>query len=250
MIEMGASGIQIVNWMKHQNNDGLDRIRQQNRERQRRFAEKRKSQKILPEGNISQPQIQTPKATKVTPPNVSVTLTNAVELELDREKEEEKNKGTASPSTAVAVVAKKTAVAKRGKESDLPPEQLAVYHALEEWFKKVPAAEAVMYKDRAAAARTGKALKTITERCFNLAKGGDPEVVARAMMEAFYNAVKTKGAAGLRTTFSPVSLATEWVWDAVFQMAYTNAEIATDNVEDRIAEIRRRRAEREAVDAR
>lgn len=157
---------------------------------------------------------------------------------------------TAPPSTAVAVIAKKTAVAKQGKESDLPPEQLAVYHALEEWFKKVPAAEAVMYKDRAAAARTGKALKTITERCFNLAKGGDPEVVARAMMEAFYNAVKTKGAAGLRTTFSPVSLATEWVWDAVFQMAYTNAEIATDNVEDRLAEIRRRRAERETVDAR
>ncbi len=104
------------------------------------------------------------------------------------------------------MVAKKTAVAKRGKESDLPPEQLAVYHALEEWFEKAPPPRRSCIKDRAAAARTGKALKTITERCFNLAKGGDPEVVARAMMEAFYNAVKTKGAAGLRTTFSPVSL--------------------------------------------
>jgi len=66
--------LHIINWDKHQNIEGLDKIRDQNKLRQQRFKNK---QKALPE------------VTEVTLP---VTLSNATELELDIELDKSKKK--------------------------------------------------------------------------------------------------------------------------------------------------------------
>lgn len=73
MIERGDY-IQITNWEKHQNIEGMEKIRLQNKKRQKVFRE-RKKQEVLTD-------------------NVSVTLHNAIdidkELELDKEQDKEK----------------------------------------------------------------------------------------------------------------------------------------------------------------
>lgn len=63
--------ILIVNWEKHQNIDGLEKIREQNRERQRRFRE-RKKQEALASGEEGKES------------NVTVTLHNALDKNKNR----------------------------------------------------------------------------------------------------------------------------------------------------------------------
>ena len=65
--------ISIINWKKHQNIEGLDKIREQNKLRQQKHRDKQKL---------------------ITNSNVTVTLDNAIELELDKKeiREEKKNK--------------------------------------------------------------------------------------------------------------------------------------------------------------
>lgn len=73
MIELDDDNrIFVSNWSKHQNVDGLEKIREQNRERQRRFRE-RKKKEMLGKGYG----------------NVTVTLRNAIEEERDQEEEED-----------------------------------------------------------------------------------------------------------------------------------------------------------------
>jgi hypothetical protein len=76
MIEMDDTGIYIENWSKHQNIEGLNKLKkkkEQNRLRQEKY---RKKQKLIREGKTG---------------NVMVTLSNGteLELELDPEIEEE-----------------------------------------------------------------------------------------------------------------------------------------------------------------
>lgn len=60
----------LTNWMKYQNTDGLDKIKEQNRKRQAKFKQKQKN--LL--GNVTD--------------NVTVTQSNAIEEDKDKEKEE------------------------------------------------------------------------------------------------------------------------------------------------------------------
>lgn len=70
--------LQITNWNEYQNVDGLEKIREQTRQRVAKYRER----KALEACNVTG--------------NVSETLSNAIELEEEREKEKEgdKNKGT------------------------------------------------------------------------------------------------------------------------------------------------------------
>jgi len=76
MIEIDISNvISITNWEKHQNVEGLDRIREQNRLRQQKYREAKRL-------NSAQKQINS---------NVTVTQDNATDIEEDIEKEIKNN---------------------------------------------------------------------------------------------------------------------------------------------------------------
>ena len=74
MIEVN-NHIEIVNWEKHQNIDGMEKIRKQNAERQKKFKEKKKE--LLIENKES---------------NVTVTFDNATDKDKDKEEDKEKDK--------------------------------------------------------------------------------------------------------------------------------------------------------------
>lgn len=69
MIEI-KEHINIVNWEKHQNVSGLERIKEQNKIRQRKFKEKKR----LTKSNV----------TKTLPDNVTITLGNATDIDIDK----------------------------------------------------------------------------------------------------------------------------------------------------------------------
>ena len=74
MIEVN-NHIEIVNWEKHQNIDGMEKIRKQNAERQKKFKKKKKE--LLIENKES---------------NVTVTFDNATDKDKDKEEDKEKDK--------------------------------------------------------------------------------------------------------------------------------------------------------------
>ncbi|MGH4117189.1 phage replisome organizer N-terminal domain-containing protein [Clostridium sp.] len=74
MLTIESDVLDIVNWSKHQNIEGLDKIREQNNARQSRFRNKKKVFQ-LNQGNVTD--------------NVIVTLDNATEQELDKELDKE-----------------------------------------------------------------------------------------------------------------------------------------------------------------
>ena len=69
--------INISNWGKHQNIEGLDKIKKQRRERQRKFREKKKQKLLSNDSNVTD--------------NVNETLSNETELEVEVEVEEERD---------------------------------------------------------------------------------------------------------------------------------------------------------------
>lgn len=75
MVEIINGAVTIPNWGKHQALEGIDRVREQNRERVSRYREK---QKLLADGNVTG--------------NVTVTQCNGIEEEIEVDKEEEKEK--------------------------------------------------------------------------------------------------------------------------------------------------------------
>ncbi len=74
MIQFDDKGIFISNWEKHQNIDGLDKIKKQTSERVRRYRERKK-----------QEHLALPKPSEEG--NVTVTQGNAIERETEREEE-------------------------------------------------------------------------------------------------------------------------------------------------------------------
>jgi predicted phage replisome organizer len=90
MIERGDY-IQISNWGKHQNIEGMDKIRQQTRERVSKYREKKKL-------------LEEPKNNE-TLRNVTVThLEEELEEELDKELKDIKSRGKFSPPTIEEVI--------------------------------------------------------------------------------------------------------------------------------------------------
>lgn len=79
MITVNDSEFFITNWEEYQNVDGMERIREQNRERQARFKERKKL------GNVTD--------------NVTVTLGNATDKEKDIDKEKENKSNKFTPPT-------------------------------------------------------------------------------------------------------------------------------------------------------
>lgn len=86
MIKVDEKGIMILNWEKHQNVDGLDRIRKQNKERVQKYRERKKQEALaLPSSSNDECNVTC---------NVTVTHGNAIEeeKELDKDKERDKEK--------------------------------------------------------------------------------------------------------------------------------------------------------------
>lgn len=77
MIEVYDDVIYIKNWEEYQNSDGLEKIREQGRERAKKFREKKKQELLITDSNSKD--------------NVTVTLRNATEEELELELEKDIN---------------------------------------------------------------------------------------------------------------------------------------------------------------
>lgn len=95
MIEDDAKGIRILNWCEYQSVDGLEKVKELNRLRQKRHRDKKK-QEALPE-SVTNDSTDSHNVTD----NVSVTLNNAsryryrdIEIELDKEEDKEEEKET------------------------------------------------------------------------------------------------------------------------------------------------------------
>ena len=86
MIEIIDGVYCLTNFMKYQNQDGLEKIREQNRLRQAKY---KKKQKLLA-GNVTD--------------NVTVTLGNATEIELEKEKELKKDLYTTTTTAAPSLI--------------------------------------------------------------------------------------------------------------------------------------------------
>lgn len=86
MIEISERGIYIVNWEKHQNIDGLEKIRQQNRERKRKQRE-RERLAALPSGSDDEQKKESRDS------HVTVTQSHATDKEKDKEKDKDQPKG-------------------------------------------------------------------------------------------------------------------------------------------------------------
>lgn len=90
MIEVNDH-VNIVNWDKHQNIDGLDKIREQNRKRQAKLREKKKVEVIEDKSNVTSRD------------------SNAIEIEEDKELEKDNNKDVVISSEQIEYAKKITA---------------------------------------------------------------------------------------------------------------------------------------------
>lgn len=94
MIDVSSDGvIDIVNWEKHQNIDGMERIQQQNRERKRRFDLRKKVKELGYNPNAKEvpSDVEELELYVNEISNVTVTSRNATEEDKNR-KEEDKNR--------------------------------------------------------------------------------------------------------------------------------------------------------------
>ncbi|MDP4146177.1 MAG: phage replisome organizer N-terminal domain-containing protein [Bacillota bacterium] len=106
MIKIESSFLEVTNWNKHQNVEGLDKIKQQNRQRQSKFRNKKKIAE-LNEGNVTS--------------NVTVTQSNAIEQEQDIEQDIEQELDT----TTVVVPDEIKVLKKLLKDLNLTDEQVS-----------------------------------------------------------------------------------------------------------------------------
>ena len=118
MIEINTH-VNIVNWEKHQNIEGLDKIKEQNRLRQQKFKEKQKT--LILEDKKS---------------NVTVTLSNATDIDLELDKELDKEKDIEIIKKVVAYLNEKIDSNYKhtsSKTQDLIKARLNQKHTLEEF---------------------------------------------------------------------------------------------------------------------
>lgn len=91
MIEVNEQGICILNWEKHQNVDGLEKIRKQNRDRKRK---QRARQKELPAPNPHPDSNESRDMSRDVPDEVTPSHATDKEEDIDKEKEREKREGS------------------------------------------------------------------------------------------------------------------------------------------------------------
>jgi predicted phage replisome organizer len=87
MIAIDESGIDIVNWEKHQSADKLKELKEQNRKRQKRYYEKHK-QKELASNNGNSNDNSNVRLT------LGLTSSNAVDIDIDKERDIEEDKSS------------------------------------------------------------------------------------------------------------------------------------------------------------
>ena len=109
MIEIVNGAITIPNWGKHQSLDEMERMKEQNRLRQKKWYDK---QKLLAEPNVI--------------PNADLTQSNGTDIE--KEKNQKKNKNVFVPPTLEEVAAY---VKERGNSVD--PQKFIDYYAANQW---------------------------------------------------------------------------------------------------------------------
>lgn len=93
MIDISDNGvIDILNWEKHQNIDGMERIQLQNRERKRRFDLRKKVKELgyNPNDKSVPTDVEKLEVYVKELSNVTVTSSNAIEEDKNREEEEKK----------------------------------------------------------------------------------------------------------------------------------------------------------------
>ncbi|MFT8703037.1 MAG: phage replisome organizer N-terminal domain-containing protein [Oenococcus oeni] len=89
MIDIGQDGvIAITNWEKHQNIDGMERVRELTRERTRRTRERKKQQELL--------------SNKKKDVALQVTLRNATDSDSDTESDTDKNIMSGKPDESIS----------------------------------------------------------------------------------------------------------------------------------------------------
>jgi len=119
MIEIVDDILKLSSWAKYQNIEGMEKIREQNRVRQKKWYDK---QKALQDTDATQPNVS---------PNVTVTHDNGtdIEREEDRDKEKENNRESLISSPSLDDV---TAYCCKRKSS-VDPERFWNYHTARGW---------------------------------------------------------------------------------------------------------------------
>lgn len=131
MIEVVDGTITIPNWEKHQNVTGMDKIREQNKERQARFKAKQK-QNLLPAPEEKTPSNVISNVTETLP----VTLDNGTdidkELDIDiKEKINKKEKPTASRFVRPSLEEVRDYCTER--KNNVDPEQFIAFYESNGW---------------------------------------------------------------------------------------------------------------------
>ena len=111
MIGKDGNGIYIANWEKHQNIEGLERIKEQTRQR----VAKHRAQKKLKECNVTE------------------TLRNAPEVELELDQEEEKEKRGKSKRFTPPTINEITTYCKE-RNNDVDPERFHDFYQSKNWM--------------------------------------------------------------------------------------------------------------------
>ena len=118
MVEIINGAITIPNWEKHQNVEGMDKIREQTRAR---VAEYRERQRKLPElCNVTS--------------NVTVTQGNALEEDIEEEKDKDKKKGSGKKFIPPTLEEVKTYIAEKGYHVDA--EYFWKYYDTSKWKRR------------------------------------------------------------------------------------------------------------------
>lgn len=94
MISVDETGIDIVNWKKHQSVDRLNELKEQNRERQKRYYEKQKQKELASNNQDSNVRL-----------TLGLTSSNAVDIDIDKERdiEEDKSSSRQKPDEAAPI---------------------------------------------------------------------------------------------------------------------------------------------------
>jgi len=96
----------------------------------------------------------------------------------------------------------------------MTPEQTALFHAARACFESSEKGRAMMYQDRKSTAREMAHLKTLVERCSNMAPGFTVDFL-RNVLEHFR--IMANGKLRGKVAFTPQSLITPWVWSLVIE---------------------------------